>query len=47
MRPLTTIRAPWAKVTWTAVQHLVGLMNGETVPPETVLPVEFIPGQTA
>ena len=46
VRPLTTVRAPWAQVAWTAVQHLVSLMNGETVPQETVLPVEFLPGQT-
>jgi DNA-binding LacI/PurR family transcriptional regulator len=44
---LTTIRAPWAEAASLAVQYLDALLNGKPVPPETVLPVEFIPGHTA
>jgi DNA-binding LacI/PurR family transcriptional regulator len=44
---LTTIRAPWAMVARTAVEYLNTLLEGKPVPPETVLPVEFIPGHTA
>jgi len=44
---LTTIRAPWARVARTAVLYLDSLLKGETVPHETILPVEFVPGHTA
>ena len=44
---LTTIRAPWVEVARTAISVLVRLIDGEEIPPETRLPVEFIPGDTA
>lgn len=44
---LTTIRAPWAAAARTAVEYLNRLLEGEPVPQETVLPVEFIQGHTA
>jgi DNA-binding LacI/PurR family transcriptional regulator len=44
---LTTIRAPWQQVAATAVDVLMRLINGEEVPEETVLPVEFVQGDTA
>ena len=44
---LTTVRAPWAEVAQTAVGHLNKLLNGETVPAETVLPVQLVAGQTS
>jgi len=44
---LTTIRAPWSEAARTAAQYLNALLEGETVPQETVLPVELIPGHTA
>ena len=44
---LTTIRAPWDDVAQTAVSLLVKRMRGEAVPMETVLPVEFVAGETA
>lgn len=43
---LTTIRAPWSEAARMAVQYLDALLNSESVPQETVLPVEFIPGHT-
>jgi DNA-binding LacI/PurR family transcriptional regulator len=43
---LTTVRAPWAQAAYTAVSYLDTLLKGETVPNETILPVEFIPGHT-
>jgi LacI family transcriptional regulator len=43
---LTTVRAPWVEVAHTAVTLLVRLLAGETLPAETMLPVEFIPGDT-
>ena len=43
---LTTIRAPWADAARTAVLYLDQLLKGETVPQETVLPVEFVQGHT-
>ncbi|GAB4191038.1 MAG: LacI family DNA-binding transcriptional regulator [Roseiflexaceae bacterium] len=46
-RRLTTIRAPWQNLTATAVELLVGLIDGESAPPETVLPVELVAGDTA
>ena len=44
---LTTVRAPWVDVAQTAVSLLVRRLSGESLPDETVLPVEFIPGGTA
>lgn len=44
---LTTVCAPWAAVAAHAVQCLLQLLDGEDVPPETVLPVEFMLGDTA
>lgn len=44
---LTTIRAPWAAAARLAVQYLNDQLEGRTVPPETVLPVELISGHTA
>ncbi len=44
---LTTIRAPWAHVAQTAVEHLNALLQGQAVPSETVLPVELVAGQTS
>jgi DNA-binding LacI/PurR family transcriptional regulator len=45
-RRLTTTRAPWLHVARTAVDLLVRRIEGEPVPAETVLPVEFAPGDT-
>lgn len=44
---LTTVRAPWAAAARTAVQYLNDLLEGKSLPQETVLPVELIPGHTA
>jgi DNA-binding LacI/PurR family transcriptional regulator len=44
---LTTVRAPWTEAARTAVQYLNALLEGTSVPLETVLPVEFVQGQTA
>lgn len=44
---LTTVRAPWAEAARTAVAYLNSLLEGKTVPQETILPVEFIQGRTA
>ncbi len=44
---LTTVRAPWAHAAQTAVEHLNALLQGQTVPAETILPVEFVAGQTS
>ena len=43
---LTTIRAPWAHVGSTAVALLNKLIEGESVPALTTLPVEFVLGAT-
>ena len=43
---LTTIRAPWAKVGSTAVSLLHALIEGESIPALTILPVEFVLGAT-
>ena len=43
---LTTIRAPWAEAARTAVLYLDRLLKGETVPETTVLPVQFVQGNT-
>ncbi len=44
---LTTIRAPWIEVASTAISLLTRRIEGEAIPHETVLPVEFITGDTA
>lgn len=44
---LTTIRVPWGEIAETASQLLVSQIQGNSVPPETVLPVQLIPGHTA
>jgi DNA-binding LacI/PurR family transcriptional regulator len=46
-RSLTTVRAPWAEVAAQAVTNLLALLDGEDVPQETILPVEFVVGDTA
>jgi DNA-binding LacI/PurR family transcriptional regulator len=43
---LTTIRADWWTVARTAVSLLVSRIEGREVPPETVLPVELVVGNT-
>lgn len=47
VRQLTTIRAPWDEVARTAIGLLVTHLKGHEIPSETVLPVEFLPGDTA
>ena len=44
---LTTIRAPWSDVARTALELVIQRLAGETLPIETVLPVELIIGDTA
>jgi len=44
---LTTLRAPWVEVAEAAITLLMRLKNGEEIPLETILPVEFIAGETA
>ena len=46
-RRLTTVRAPWVDAGSAAVSVLVKMIAGEEVPPETVLPVHLVPGDTA
>jgi len=43
---LTTIHAPWMQVAHTAVDLLVRRIEGESLPAETVLPVELVLGDT-
>lgn len=43
---LTTIQAPWLRVAEVAVDLLIRQMQGETVPRETVLPVDLLIGDT-
>lgn len=45
--PLTTIRAPWAEAARQAIAYLEAMLQGEQVPQETILPVEFVQGHTA
>ncbi|MEZ4868599.1 MAG: LacI family DNA-binding transcriptional regulator [Caldilineaceae bacterium] len=45
-RTLTTIRAPWAAVAAQAVRSLLALLEGEEVAQETILPVQFVMGDT-
>ncbi len=44
---LTTVLAPWLEVARAAVSLLVKSLDGEMPPEETVLPVEFIRGETS
>lgn len=44
---VTTVRAPWAQVATTAINHLLDLTQGKEVPTETVLPVSITLGNTA
>jgi DNA-binding LacI/PurR family transcriptional regulator len=44
---LTTVRAPWANAAQTAVERLNALLQGKSVPMETILPVELITGRTS
>lgn len=46
-RQITTVRAPWPQVGRTAVELLVQTLEGEEIPHETILPVEWIEGETA
>lgn len=43
---LTTVRAGWARVAQTAIHQLVAVLEGQDVPPITILPVEFFAGST-
>jgi DNA-binding LacI/PurR family transcriptional regulator len=43
---LTTVRAPWAEVGKTAIRLLIELVEGRSAPNLTVLPVEFVRGET-
>jgi DNA-binding LacI/PurR family transcriptional regulator len=43
---LTTVRAHWANVARKAVDLLVARLNGEEAPPETMMPVDLILGDT-
>src|SRR5690606_8465258 len=43
---LTTIGVPWGEIAETASQLLVEQIQGKSVPPETVLPVDLIMGNT-
>ena len=43
---LTTIRAPWRQVAQTVISLLVDQREGQTLPMETMLPVEFVAGDT-
>ena len=45
-RKLTTIRAPWVDVAAQAVTYVLKLLNEQEIPQETILPVEFIEGDT-
>ena len=43
---LTTIRAPWRQVAQTVISLLAEPRDGQALPMETVLPVEFVAGDT-
>ncbi|MGV3618822.1 MAG: LacI family DNA-binding transcriptional regulator [Fimbriimonas sp.] len=45
-RELTTIRAPWSEVGRKAVSILSALIEGDSVPAVTTMPIEFIRGTT-
>jgi LacI family transcriptional regulator len=44
---LTTVRAPWAQVARMAIRLLAEQRDGREIPWATVLPVEFMPGDSA
>jgi DNA-binding LacI/PurR family transcriptional regulator len=44
---LTTIRAPWSEAARTAVDLLITQIEGTVPPRETILPVEFVAGDSA
>jgi DNA-binding LacI/PurR family transcriptional regulator len=44
---LTTVRAPWAAAAQTAVGLLVSQLDGSPPPHQTILPVTFLPGDSA
>ncbi len=44
---LTTVYAPWLDVAQTAIAHLVAQINGQSLPMQTILPVQFSAGDTA
>lgn len=44
---LSTVRAPWAKIAQTAVELLNESIAGRSIAGETVLPVEWLEGQTS
>jgi LacI family transcriptional regulator len=44
---LTSVRAPWEEVAARAVNLLAEQKEGEALPPDTVLPVELVVGDTA
>ena len=46
LRRLTTVEAPWGKVTETAIGLLTDRLNGAELPLETTLPVALVPGDT-
>ena len=43
---LTTINAPWADVGRIAVRHLAALIEHRSVPSQTIVPVQFVRGET-
>src|SRR5207253_2591716 len=43
---LTSIRAPWPRVAHAAVELLLASLRGEEISQETVLPVEFVLGDS-
>ena len=43
---LTTVQAPWADVAHRATDLLVAHLNGQPLPPETLLPVQLVSGTT-
>ena len=45
-RLLTTVCAPWSELARTAIDLLMRRLDGEEIPPETVLPVELVLGET-
>lgn len=45
-RVLTTVRAPWVEVAVQAVEYLMRLLGGGEAPPETMLPVALVEGDT-
>ena len=44
---LTTVRAPWSEVAQVALDRIMEVLEGKSVPVETVLPVKLVIGKTA